>query len=75
MTPLKIRRIGKFLGVVLPREVLERLNVKEGDQLVLTDAPDGSVRLTRNNFDFEEQMEVAREGTNAYRNALRELAI
>ena len=74
MTPLKICCIGKSLGVVLPREVLKHLNVKEGDQLLLTSAPDGSLRLTRNCSDFEEQTEIAREAMGAYQNALRKLA-
>lgn len=71
---LKIRQIGNSLGVVLPKEVLNRLKVKEGDQLFLTEAPDGSFRLTPYDPDFEEQMEIAREGMSAYRNALRKLA-
>jgi putative addiction module antidote len=74
MNALKIRQIGKSLGVVLPKEALSRLNVKEGDQLFLTEAPDGSVRLTPYDPDFEEQMEAASEGMGAYRNALRQLA-
>ena len=74
MNALKIRQIGNSLGVVLPKEALSRLNVTEGDQLFLTEAPDGSVRLTPYDPDFEEQMEVAREGMGAYRNALRQLA-
>lgn len=74
VTPLKIRRIGKSLGVVLPEEVLKRLNLKEGDQLLMTDAPDGSLRLARYRSDFEEQAEIAREAMGVYQNALRKLA-
>ncbi len=74
MNALKIRQIGNSLGVVLPKDALNRLNVKEGDQLFLTEAPDGSVRLTPYDPDFEEQMKIAREGAGAYRNALRQLA-
>ena len=74
MNALKIRQIGNSLGVVLPKDALNRLNVKEGDQLFLTEAPDGSVRLTPYDPDFEGQMEIAREGMGAYRNALRKLA-
>lgn len=74
MNALKIHQIGNSLGAVLPKEALSRLKVKEGDQLFLTEAPDGSFRLTLNDPDFEEQMEIAREGMRAYRNALRKLA-
>ena len=55
MNALKIRQIGNSLGVVLPKEALSRLNVKEGDQLFLTEAPDGSVRLTPYDPDFEKE--------------------
>lgn len=74
MNALKIRQIGNSLGVVLPKEALSRLKVKESDQLFLTEASDGSFRLTPYDPDFEEQMEIAREGMGAYRNALRKLA-
>ena len=74
MTTLKIRAIGNSLGVVLPKEVLTRLNVKGGDNLFVTEAPDGSVRLTPYDPAFEAQLRVAREGMKKYRNALRKLA-
>jgi len=38
---LKVRRIGNSLGVVLPKEVLAKLRVGEGDQLAVSDTPDG----------------------------------
>jgi putative addiction module antidote len=71
---LKVRPIGNSLGVVLPKEALARLNVKDGDVLHLTEAADGSVRLTPYDPEFERQMTLAREGMAAYRNTLRELA-
>lgn len=74
MTTLKIRAIGNSLGVVLPKEVLSRLNVKDGDNLFVTEAPDGSVRLTPHDPAFDAQLRVAREGMKKYRNALRKLA-
>ena len=43
---LKLRKVGNSVGVVLPKEALARLNVAEGDTLALTDAPDGSLRVT-----------------------------
>lgn len=71
---LKVRPIGNSLGVVLPKEALARLNVKDGDVLHLTEAADGSVRLTPYDPEFERQMKLAREGMATYRNTLRELA-
>jgi putative addiction module antidote len=71
---LKVRQVGNSLGVVLTREALARLNVSRGDSLYLTEAPDGSLRITPYDPAFEEQMKLAREGMGQYRNTLRELA-
>jgi putative addiction module antidote len=70
---LKIRRVGNSLGVVLPKEALTRLNVSDGDQIFITDAPDG-FRITAANPEFARQMAAAEKGMKKYRNALRELA-
>jgi putative addiction module antidote len=74
MTQLKVRPVGNSLGVVLPRQVLARLNLKNGDSLHLTEAPDGSMRITPYDPMFEAQMRLARDGMGKFRNALRELA-
>ena len=74
MTRLKVRRVGNSLGIVLPKAALERLNVRDGDGLHLTEAPDGALRLTPYDPDFDEQMRIARDGMAEYRNALRALA-
>ncbi len=73
MTTLTVRRIGNSLGVILPQEVLGKLNVVEGDKLTLTDSPEG-MRVTPYDPEFKRQMEIARQGMRKYRNALRELA-
>ncbi|MCU7926631.1 MAG: AbrB/MazE/SpoVT family DNA-binding domain-containing protein [Candidatus Thiodiazotropha sp. (ex Dulcina madagascariensis)] len=33
MHALKLRKIGSSVGVILPKEMLERLNLREGDKL------------------------------------------
>ena len=33
-TALQIRKIGNSVGVILPKELLARLNLKEGDKLL-----------------------------------------
>lgn len=57
--PLKLIPIGNSTGAVLPKEVLERLRVARGDQLFLTEAPDGSYRLSAFDPEFARQMEMA----------------
>ena len=74
MTKVKIRPVGNSLGVVLPKEALARLNLKNGDSLYLAETPEGALRLTPYDPDFEAQMEAARECMGRFRNTLRELA-
>jgi putative addiction module antidote len=74
MNKIKVRHIGNSLGVVLPKEVLAKLNVNDGDMLYLIESPDGSMRISPFDPTFEEQMKAAREGMGKYRNTLRELA-
>ena len=71
---LKLRKVGNSLGVVLPKEALARLKVEEGQSLYLTDAPDGSYRVTGESPDFAEKMAIVESLSRRYRNALRELA-
>ncbi|TVR99800.1 MAG: AbrB/MazE/SpoVT family DNA-binding domain-containing protein [Rhodospirillales bacterium] len=73
MIELKIRKVGNSLGVVIPREALDRLGLKEGERAFLTEAPDG-YRITPYDPEFERQMALAEEGMAAYRNTLRALA-
>lgn len=70
----KVRKIGNSLGIVLPKEALQTLKVSEGDVLYLTEAPEGSLRITPERPGFEEILKVAEDGMIRYRNALRELA-
>ena len=70
---LKLIRIGNSTGVILPKEVLDRLDVRAGDQLACTQTPDG-VTLSARDDEFDAQMASARKVMKKYRNALRELA-
>jgi putative addiction module antidote len=72
-TKLKVTRIGNSAGVVLPKEVLARLRVGEGDTLYASEAPDG-VRLTASDPDFEEKMALAEKIMREDRDILRVLA-
>lgn len=71
--PLKITKIGNSAGIVLPKEVLARLRVGPGDQLYLSEAPDG-VRLTAVDPDFATKMDAAEAIMREDRDILRELA-
>ena len=74
MLGLKIRKIGNACGVILPREALKRLRVKEGDNIFLIEATDGTYRITPYDPEFEKQMKMAKGIMSRFRNTLRELA-
>lgn len=38
---LKVVKIGNSVGVVLPREVLAKLRIEQGDEIFLTESPQG----------------------------------
>ena len=70
----KVRKIGNSLGIVLPKEALQAMKVAEGATLYLTEAPEGTLRVTPDQKNFARMMEIADKGMRRYRNALRELA-
>jgi putative addiction module antidote len=74
MIELKIVKVGNSLGMRLPREVLSRLQLGDGDRVILTESPEGGYRLTPYDPDFERQMKIAEEGMRRYRNTLKALA-
>jgi putative addiction module antidote len=72
MTTLKVTTVGNSAGVVLPREVLERLRVEKGDVLYVLETPNG-VELTPYNPEFAGQMEAAERVMREDRDVLRKL--
>ncbi len=71
---LKLRKIGNSVGVVLPKEILSYLKVEEGDTVCVSEAADGSLRVSPASAEFTRQMKVAEDVIRRYRNTLRELA-
>jgi putative addiction module antidote len=74
MLELKVRKFGNSLGVVLPREVINRLRTEENGRLFLIEAGDGDYRLTPYDPTFEKKMKKAEEIMSRYRNTLRALS-
>jgi putative addiction module antidote len=71
-----IRKIGNSEGVIIPKDILESLGLKAGDDVVLLN--DGrELRIRRiedSREEFERKMKVARARMKKYEVALRELA-
>jgi putative addiction module antidote len=73
MIALKARSVGNSTGVTFPKEVLDRLKIKSGDTVFLTESPDG-YRLTPYNPEFERQMNAAESVMRRYKDASRQLS-
>ena len=69
----KIRQIGNSTGLILPKEVLERLKVGKGDEVFFVETQSG-FKITPYDPEFEEQIAIASKGMAKYKNALRALA-
>jgi putative addiction module antidote len=69
----KVVKVGNSLGVILPKDVVARLNVSVGDRLSLI-AETSGYRLTPYDFELEEQTAIARDIMRSDRDILRELA-
>jgi putative addiction module antidote len=74
MVELKVRKFGNSLGVVLPKDVINRLQTADGQKLFLIEAAEGDYRLTPYDPEFEKQMEKIEDIMHRYRNTLRALA-
>jgi putative addiction module antidote len=73
VTKLKIRAIGSSHGIILPKEILDRMALGEGDELFAVETSDG-LKLTAYDPEFEKWLDAARDGVKRYRNTLKALA-
>jgi putative addiction module antidote len=73
MATLKLRAIGNSVGVVLPKELLAKLDLAEGDTLQVIETQDGFL-LTPASGDVEEQLRLGRELMKKYRETFAALA-
>ena len=73
MTTVKLTTVGSSTGLVLPKDVLERLRVKKGDVLHVIETPNG-IELTPYDPEFAAQVAVAEEVMRDDRDVLRQLA-
>jgi putative addiction module antidote len=70
---VKVTTVGSSTGIVLPKELLTKLNIQRGDTLYVTETPDG-VQLSPYNEQFAKTMEAAQDIMRRYRDTLRKLA-
>lgn len=70
---LKLTSVGTSTGVVIPKEMLARMNMEKGDVLHVSETPDGYL-LTPYDPVVAEQIKHARQVMKEHREALRALA-
>ena len=70
---LKIVTVGNSVGVILSKEILEKLRVQKGDSIFAVETSQG-IELTPYNPEFAKQMEIAEQVMREDRDALRKLA-
>ncbi|MBD0415945.1 AbrB/MazE/SpoVT family DNA-binding domain-containing protein [Oryzicola mucosus] len=68
-----LRKIGNSEGVIIPKEVLDRQNLRAGDTLELTEDVNG-LSLKPTDDVFERQMQAAQQFMDKYKVALQKLA-
>ncbi|MGL5939505.1 MAG: AbrB/MazE/SpoVT family DNA-binding domain-containing protein [Waterburya sp.] len=70
---LKVTTVGNSTGVILPKELLEKLRIGKGDTLYVTETSRG-VELSPYDQDFATQMEIAESIMRQDRDLLSKLA-
>jgi putative addiction module antidote len=73
MKTVKLTTVGSSTGLILPKDVLEKLRVQKGDVLHVIETPNG-IELTPYDPEFAAQLSVAEEVMREDRNVLRKLA-
>ncbi|MBV6621901.1 MAG: AbrB/MazE/SpoVT family DNA-binding domain-containing protein [Rivularia sp. (in: Bacteria)] len=70
---LKVTKVGDSTGIILPKELLEKLHISQGDTLYITETPRG-FELSVYDEEFVKQMDIAESVMLEDSNVLRKLA-
>lgn len=73
MSEVKVMAVGNSCGVLIPKEVLARLNVDKGDKLYVIETSSG-IELSKYDPEFAKQMDMGKEIIKNNRNVLKKLA-
>ncbi|MCK5033006.1 MAG: AbrB/MazE/SpoVT family DNA-binding domain-containing protein [Calditrichia bacterium] len=70
---VKLRKVGNSIGLILPKNVIDDLNLKEGDILEIFGEKE-SIKLVPQNPEFALWAEAYKKANTNYKNALNQLA-
>ena len=71
---VQIRKIGNSLGLVLPKELLARLKLTDGDKLHVVEQTERGIKLSPYDPKHEKAMKIARRAFRTYADTFKALA-
>ena len=71
---LQIKKIGNSLGLILPKDLLARLRLKEGDKLFVVEQTERGIKLSPYDPKHAKAMEIARRSFRKYADTYKALA-
>ena len=71
---VQIQEIGDSLGMILPKDLIARLGLKEGDKVHLMEQAERGIKLTPYDPKHAKVMGVARQVMDEYKDTFRDLA-
>jgi putative addiction module antidote len=71
---LEIKKIGNSTGLILPKELLARLKLGEGDKLHIVEHTERGIKLSPYDPKHAKAMEIARRSFRKYADTYRALA-
>ena len=71
---LQIKKIGNSVGLILPKELLARLKLKEGDNLYVVEQTERGMKLSPYDPKHAKAMEIARRSFRKYADTYKALA-
>jgi putative addiction module antidote len=71
---LQIKKVGNSVGLILPKELLARLKLKEGDKLHVVEQTERGMKLSPYDPKHAKAMEIARRSFRKYADTYKALA-
>src|SRR3982074_87815 len=71
---IQIKKIGNSLGLILSKDILSRLKLKEGDKLHIVEQTERGIKLSPYDPKHAKAMEIARRSFSVYADTYKALA-
>lgn len=71
---LQLKKIGNSTGLILPKELLARLGLEQGDEVIVSEGPERSITVSPYADDDAETLALSRAVMKKYKSTLRALA-